>query len=112
MHSHEPEQEDDDDADDAPTRMLQVRDRGGHIYTLEWRAADYGWSLRLANSINGRIGYAHAQLRQDALFLADLRIEDHGRIPQTMLQRLLGLKPKSENYRNRGLGSLLLQHLE
>lgn len=110
MHSHE--EDSDEDERDTPTRILSVRDKRNQVYRLEWWAAEYGWSLWLADSRHGRIGYAHAQLREDALFLADLRIEDSGLYPRTLFQRLLRLKPKSENYRQLGLGTLLLQHLE
>jgi hypothetical protein len=101
---------------DSPTRILAVRDTRDEAYRLEWWAADYGWSFWLYNRSGFKVGYAHLQLRKDALFLADLHIHDEvpaNRSGPRMFIESIGLvRQRKVSYRNRGLAKRILEHSE
>ena len=117
MRENEEEADDQESPEDeSPTRAVTIRDNSGENYRLEWWAADYGWSYWLFSKSGFKIGYAHTQLREDVLFLADLRINDE--VPtarsglRMFLERIGWARRRTLNYQRRGLAKQILVNLE
>lgn len=95
--------------------ITAVTDKQGHQYHLSSTRISRGVSFTLTGD-NGRIGYANIlvegqsrwQLKEIQIF-HDVPIRQHPLIQKihTWLRR----KPKTQNYRSRGLGTILLQSI-
>ncbi len=91
---------------------LTVSDYRGYSYQLHLFQTGLGWSAKLFD-VDTLAGQIHCLNQGDALFLGDLHVLEAATHPIQGLARLRGwfgltTHGRIENYRNRGLGSALL----
>ena len=94
-------------------KLFTVSDNRGHSYQLPLFEDATGWSAKVFDG-DTLVGQVHCLKRGEALYLADLHVQEAATHPiqgLAWVRAWLGFdtRGRTESYRNRGLGSALLR---